>query len=69
MGTLSSLSRFTSHMISDAAVATAQYSASVDDLATVRCFLDIHEIGFRPKNMIYADVEVRSTFPPQSASE
>jgi len=56
-------------MISDAAVATAQYSASVDDLATVRCFLDIHEIGFRPKNMIYADVEVRSTFPPQSASE
>jgi hypothetical protein len=65
METWSSLRRLTSHMISEVVVATALYSASVDDLATVLCFLDSHEMGLGPRKIIYANVEVRSsTFPP-----
>lgn len=35
--------------ISEAALATALYSASVDDLATPFCFLDDQEIGCLPR--------------------
>lgn len=35
--------------IYEAALATALYSASVDDLATPFCFLDDHEIGCLPR--------------------
>lgn len=36
-------------IISDAAFATARYSASVDDLATPFCFLEDQEMGCWPK--------------------
>lgn len=64
-GTCSSRNRFLRHMISVVAVATARYSAFIDDQATMRCFLDNQEIGLPPKKMMKADVEVRSSeLPP-----
>lgn len=36
------------HRTSDAVFATALYSASVEDLATLLCFLEDQDIGFRP---------------------
>ena len=67
--TCNSLRRFWSHIIFDVAAATALYSASVKDLATVLCFLELHEIGFPLRNIMYAEVEVPSSaLPPPSAS-
>jgi len=40
MGMCSSGNKFVSHIISVVAVATALYSASVEERATVLCFLD-----------------------------
>lgn len=69
-GTLSSWRRFLSHINSVVAVATTLYSASVEDLATVHCFLDNHDIGLPPKKIMYAEVDVLSSqLPPQCASE
>lgn len=46
------------------------YSASVDDRATVDCFLHDNEIEFESMWMIYALVDLRSKLsPPQSASQ
>jgi hypothetical protein len=57
-------------IVSEAALASARYSASVEDRATVLCFLDVHEMGLGPKKLMYIDVDVRSsTFLAQSASE
>jgi hypothetical protein len=57
-----------SHIVSEAALASARYSASVEDRATALCFLDVHEMGLGPKKLMYADVDVRlSTFSAQSA--
>jgi len=68
-GICSSDKRFVIHIISVVVVATARYSASVEDLATVRCFLESQEMGLPPRYIRYVDVEVRSSvFPPQSAS-
>ena len=50
-------------------MATTLYSASIDDLAIVLCFFELHEIGLPPRNVIYAEVDVKSSaFPPQYAS-
>lgn len=45
----SSVSREHNNRTSEAAFATALYSASVEDLATPLCFLDDQEIGFYPR--------------------
>jgi hypothetical protein len=51
-GTSSSVRRVDSHTVSEAAVARARYSASVEDRATARCFLELHEIGLEPRKLI-----------------
>lgn len=51
-------------------MASARYSASVDDRATTRCFLELQEIGLEPRKHIYAEVDLRSSqLPAQPASE
>jgi len=58
------------HIVSEAAIARALYSASVVDRATALCFLELQEMGLEPIKLIYAEVDVRSsTLPAQSASE
>lgn len=50
--------------------AIARYSASVDDLETLLCFLDFHEISEFPRKMQYPVTDrlvVRQ--PPQSESQ
>jgi len=39
-------------MVSEAALARARYSASVDDRATARCFLELQDIGLEPRKQI-----------------
>ena len=49
--------------------AIALYSASVEDWATVVCFLELQLTGLEPKKMTYAEVEtLESISPVQSAS-
>jgi len=70
IGNASSLKRVDNQIVSEAALASARYSASVEECATALCFLDVHQMGLGPKKLMYADVDVRSsTFPAQSASE
>ena len=70
IGNASSLKRVDNHIVYEAALANARYSASVEDRATTLCLLDIHEMGLGPKKLMYADVNVRSsTFLAQLASE
>ncbi|KAK3001248.1 hypothetical protein RJ639_020375 [Escallonia herrerae] len=45
-GKRSSRSKLVSQLVSARAAATAQYSASVEDRDTERCFLEHHEMGF-----------------------
>lgn len=53
------------HIVSDAAVASAQYSASMEDHAMERCFFELHDIGFDSRKMRYTDVEMLSSkLPP-----
>ena len=40
------------HIVSKATLARAIYSTSMDYLATTRCFLELHEIGFEPRKLI-----------------
>jgi len=40
-GKPSSLRRLSSHIVSDAALAKDQYSASIDERATARCFFEL----------------------------
>ena len=69
-GNASSLKRVDNHIVSEVALASAQYSASVVDCVTALCFLDVHKMGLDPKKLMYADIDVRSsTFPAQLASE
>jgi hypothetical protein len=39
-------------MVSDVAFARARYSASVEDQATARCFLELHEIRLDPRKLM-----------------
>jgi hypothetical protein len=41
-GNASSLKRVDNHIVSEVALASAQYSASVVDCVTALCFLDVH---------------------------
>ena len=43
------------------AMTMARYSALMEDRATVRCFVELQEIGLEPRNMRKAHVEVRSS--------
>jgi len=52
-GTQSSVNNEQIHKISAVPSAKALYSASVEDLATVRCFLDFHEIGVEQIHKIF----------------
>ena len=61
-GRPSSLNNERSHDVSEAALARALYSASVDERATALCFFELQEIGLTPRNEIYAEVEVRSSY-------
>ena len=49
-GNASSLRRVDNHIVSKAALARAQYSASVVDRATARCFFELKEMGLEHKN-------------------
>ena len=60
----SSWNKARSHIVSDAAFARALYSASVDERATALCFLELQEIGFEPRKVIYVEVEVWSSLFP-----
>ena len=40
------------HIVSEAAIASARYSASVEDLATTLCFFELQEMGLDPKKLI-----------------
>ena len=69
-GNASSLKRVDNHVVSEAAFASARYSASVVDRTTALCFFELQEMGLDPKKLIYAEVDVRSSiFPAQSALE
>ena len=48
--------------------AIERYSTSVEERATVCCFLELQEKGLRPRYIMNALVEVKSSlFPAQSA--
>ena len=49
---LSSWNRDNNQMVSEAAFARALYSASVDDLATTRCYFELQDIGLEPRKQI-----------------
>ena len=51
-GNASSLRRVDNHIVLEAALARARYSASVVDRATTRCFLELQEMGLEPKKLI-----------------
>ena len=51
-GNASSLRRVDNHIVSEAALARARYSASVVDHATARCFFELQEMGLEPKKLI-----------------
>ena len=51
-GNASSLRRVYNHIVSEAALARARYSASVVDRATTRCFFELQEMGLEPKKLI-----------------
>ena len=59
-----SLKRIRSQDTSVAVVAKAQYSASVEDRATVVCFLDDQEMGEGPRKTKRPMVERRSEGSP-----
>ncbi|KAI0494907.1 hypothetical protein KFK09_025053 [Dendrobium nobile] len=62
-------SRF-SQMVSAVAAASARYSDSVDDLATVFCFLTVQEMRVLPRKVQCPVVDFRVLgSPAQSASE
>ena len=60
-GRSSSLNNERSHDVSEAALAKALYSTSVDERVTALCFFELQEIGLTPINEIYAEVEIRSS--------
>lgn len=60
-GTPSSVRSNYNHNKSDVVCGKAQYSASVPDLETRGCFLELHETRLEPKKMYDLDVEWRSS--------
>src|ERR1044072_4918155 len=69
-GILSSCKRDWTHSISAAVLAKLLYSASVLDLATKVCFLELHEIKFGPKKRQELEVDLLSSgSAPQPASQ
>ena len=51
-GNASSLRRVDNHIVSEAALARARYSAYVVDRAMARCFFELQEIELEPKKLI-----------------
>jgi hypothetical protein len=69
-GKPSSCRSFRTHITSVVALATDLYSASVEDLDTVACFLALQEIKFVPRNTAKPPVDLLSSkLPTRSASE
>ena len=52
IGNASSLRRVDNHIVLEAALARARYSASVVDHATARCFFELQEMGLELKKLI-----------------
>ena len=52
IGNATSLRRVDNHIVSEVALASARYSASVVDRATARCFFELQEMGLEPKKLI-----------------
>ena len=52
------------HQSSTAIAATKRYSTSVEERATVRCFLELQEIGLWPRCTRYALEDVKSSLLP-----
>ena len=66
---LRSFRRFRIHTASFAPWQLAMYSASVLDVATVACFLELHEISPEPRLKVYPDMDQHvSVHAPQSES-
>ena len=51
------------HCSSVAAIAITRYSASMEERATVRCFVELQEIGLTPRKIRKAPVEIRLSHP------
>ena len=48
----------------------ARYSASADDLETLACFLDFHDMSYFPRKMQYPVTDLLvAPQPPQSKSQ
>jgi hypothetical protein len=60
-GTPSSCRSFRTHITSIVALATDLYSAAVEDLDTVACFLALQEIKFVPRNTAKPPVDLLSS--------
>ena len=58
------------HCSSAATTTMARYLVSMEERATVRCFVELREIGLALRKMRKAPIDVRSCqLPAQSASE
>lgn len=55
-------------IVSEAAVAGALYSASVDDRVVARHLFELHEMGLEPTKVMYTEVAVRSSRLPTTVS-
>jgi hypothetical protein len=67
---LSSFNKFLNHIAWVVAFELAIYSASIDDRATVGCFLDDHTTAPPPNKKTYPDTDLQSiNDEPQFASE
>ena len=61
IGTRGSDNNDFTHCSSVVVEAMARYLASMEDRATIRCFVELQKIGLTPRNMRKTPIEVRSS--------